>query len=270
MKTAKKLFGLLLVVATLLLAACSQAPTPTEGLKAQGGGVSCSTAAPVTTLSTTITHTLGDWYSGNSLGSMASALTITNRASSSTLRVEIYTSCSLGSIPATTSVSPGSSMTIPLPSGVFYVRVFGPAGTPYDLTYNPPIVINPDACIYQPGLCTLIEVPWFIFDGCHVCYFDLSIYRDIFESYRIRLTIPELGLKPDQFTRAFAFKVLTSQGKLIAQGKGNGQEAMLELVTKLPKGSYKLQVNILDQSIAKIIHANKQKYPLKFGFSLVK
>jgi hypothetical protein len=201
-------------------------------------------------------------------GGTASVLTIQNRALATTLQVETYSSCPPVGIASTPIfVTPGSSMTIPLPSGSFHVHVSGTVGAPYDLTYTPLILLDP--CILD-GSCIFREIP-IIIDDCWVCNnINLDIFRDIFESYRIRLTLPELGLKPDQFTRAFAFRLVTPQGKLIAQGKGNGQEAMLELSTKLPKGSYKLQVSILDQSIAKIIHANNQKYPLKFRFSLVK
>lgn len=126
--------------------------------------------------------------------------------------------------------------------------------------------IDIDSCLLK-YLCSFIEIPKLIGD-CWECKFDLSIVQP--EIYRIRLTVPELGLKPDQFARAFAFSLLTAQGKLIARGTGNGQEAMLELSTPLAKGDYLLQVSILDQNIAQLIHANNDKYPFKFRFSLVK
>jgi Trypsin len=130
----------------------------------------------------------------------------------------------------------------------------------------PVIFIDLDSCLYEPGLCYW-EVP-IIPDDCWVCKFDISILRE--EFYRMRFTLPELGLKPGEFAKAFAFKILTPQGKLIAQGKGNVKEAVLELSTQLPKGKYLLQLDILNQTVAKTIHANNEKYPFKFGFSRVR
>jgi hypothetical protein len=271
MKTVgKKLLGLLVTLTMLLLAACSQTAPTTEGLEAQGGGATCATAVPLSvgTLPATITHPTGDWYSGNSLtvpGITASVLTVVNR-SSSTLQVETYSSCPpAGTRFARVPVTPGNSATIPLPgTDNFYVRVIGTLGVTYNLSYSAPIILDP--CLYEPRLCywEVTIIP----DDCWVCTFDISILQE--EFYRMRFTLPELGLKPGEFAKAFTFKVLTPQGKLIAQGKGNVKEAVLELSTQLPKGKYLLQVNILNQTVAKTIHANNEKYPFKFGFSRVR
>jgi hypothetical protein len=274
MKTAvKKGLGFLLLGVILLLGACSQTSAPTENIEAQSGGRTCRTAAP---LATGWTHgsindpEREDWYSGSSLivpGGVGRVLSVMN-TTTWPLRVETYSSCPLAGTPvATIDVAPGSLTTIPLPGADnFYLRFIGYSFASYSFSYSAPIVLDP--CLFDRS-CLLNEFE-IIPDDCWVCKFDLDILKDILESYRVRVTLPELGLKPDHFAKAFAFNILTSEGKLVAQAKGNGQEAMLELVTRLPKGSYKLQVSILDQSIAKIIHANNQKYPFKFTFSLEK
>jgi Trypsin len=132
---------------------------------------------------------------------------------------------------------------------------------------RPLIILDFDLCIYQPGLCAGIDVNLFP-DPCIYCAFNLNIPWE--EIYQIQFGLPELGLKPDEFAQAFAFKILTPQGKLIATAKSNGQEPLLELTTQLPKGNYRLQVDILDPSVAKVIQANGDKYPFKFRFSLTK
>ena len=124
-----------------------------------------------------------------------------------------------------------------------------------------------DLCLYEPGLCTLVEVPRFPGD-CWVCNFELIVPNEGF--HNIRFALPDLGVSPEAFSKAFAFRLLGANGKLIARGKGNGQEAVLEFSAKLSKGNYKLQVQIFGQSIAKTIHANNAKHPFKFTFSLVK
>jgi Trypsin len=132
--------------------------------------------------------------------------------------------------------------------------------------YIRPLILL-DPCLYEPGLCAWIDVDLFP-DPCIYCAFNLNIPWE--EMYQIQFGVPELGLKPDEFAQTFAFKILTPQGKLIAKAKGNGQESLLELTTQLPKGNYRLQVDILDPSVAKVIQANGDKYPFKFRFSLTK
>jgi Trypsin len=140
--------------------------------------------------------------------------------------------------------------------------------TPWINSYiRPLIILDFDLCIYQPGLCAGIDVDLFP-DPCIYCTFNLNIPWE--EMYQIQFGLPELGLKPDEFAQAFAFKILTPQGKLIATAKSNGQEPLLELTTLLPKGNYRLQVDILDPSVAKVIQANGDKYLFKFRFSLTK
>jgi Trypsin len=133
-------------------------------------------------------------------------------------------------------------------------------------SYIRPFIIL-DPCLLEPGLCVWYEVNLFP-DPCIYCTFNLNIPWE--EIYHIQFSLPELGLNPDEFAKAFAFKLLSYQGKVIARGQGNGQEALLELSTGLPKGKYRLQVDILDRSIAKLIQSSDQKFPFKFNFSLTK
>jgi Trypsin len=133
-------------------------------------------------------------------------------------------------------------------------------------SYIRPLIIL-DPCLLEPGLCAWYEIDLFP-DPCIYCVFNLNIPWE--EIYHIQFSLPELGLNPDQFAKAFAFKLLSYQGKVIVRGQGNGQEALLELSTQLPKGKYRLQVDILDPSVAKLIQSSDQKFPFKFNFSLTK
>jgi elastase-2 len=134
-----------------------------------------------------------------------------------------------------------------------------------DSYMSPPIVFDP--CVYS-RLCVLPDdirrVPW---DDCWVCDFDLSVLEEFF---RIRVTLPDLGINPSEYASVFSFELVNADGKVIASGKGNGQEPMLELATLLPKGNYKLRVTMLDPSVAKLIHSDHQKYAFGFGFSFDK
>jgi Trypsin len=129
---------------------------------------------------------------------------------------------------------------------------------------NPPIFFNP--CVYS-RLCDfpydIRRIPW---DDCRVCDFDLSVFEEYF---RIRVSVPDLGINPQEYANVFSFQLLNAAGKVLAEGKGNGQEPMLELSVPLPKGNYKLRVTILDQSVAKLMHSS-DKYAFSFGFAFAK
>jgi hypothetical protein len=130
---------------------------------------------------------------------------------------------------------------------------------------RPFIVLDP--CLLQPDLCVWHEVNLFP-EPCIYCTINLEIpWEDL---HQMQFSLPELGLNPEQFSQAFSFKLFTAEGKLIVKAKGNGQEALLQITKQLPKGIYRLQVDILDGGVAKIIHSDSEKYPFKFRFSLPK
>jgi hypothetical protein len=134
--------------------------------------------------------------------------------------------------------------------------------TDWIYSYTRPFIIL-DPCLLYPYTCAWLEVD-IIPDYCIYCIFNLDIIQE--EFYHIQFAIPELGLKPDEFSQAFAFKIMTAKGKLITQGQGNGQEALLELYAKLPKGRYRVQVDVLNKDVAKLLQES-QKYPFQFSFS---
>lgn len=130
---------------------------------------------------------------------------------------------------------------------------------------KPILFIHP--CLLLSRNCTLIELPSYPHE-CWVCDFELIVPQE--ENYLIRFSLAELELKPETFAAAFSLQLLTSDGKLIAQGRGDGREAMLELSSRLPKGEYQVRVELLDETVAKVIHADGEKYPFLFSFSLAK
>jgi hypothetical protein len=134
--------------------------------------------------------------------------------------------------------------------------------TDWIYSYTRPFIIL-DPCLLEPGLCDWYEIDLFP-DPCIYCIFNLDIIQEDF--FHIQFALPELGLKPDEFSQAFAFKIMTAKGKLISQGKGNGQEALLELYAQLPKGRYRVQVDVLNKDIARLLQET-QKYPFQFSFS---
>jgi hypothetical protein len=131
--------------------------------------------------------------------------------------------------------------------------------------------LNFDPCVYRANCISprvFVRIPPI---DCWICSFNLDIPYD--HPYRIGFSLPELGLDPDKFAQVFAVKLLSgdkviAEGNITTQDNGDSKEAVLELVSKLPKGSYTVQLEVLDKEIGKLLQTTGDKYSLTFSMEL--